>query len=117
MIDGNWIKFGYGSVAVGCDPLTRIVKFQQIKPPCECGSAINDNKDVEYIGQVVKIYFDISSYNYFMKKLSDIEAQKISVFQFDDYWFDFSNYNIESINVCRKCVKGAIYLEILAMAC
>lgn len=117
MINGNWIKFGYGNVAVGCDPLARIVTFQQIKPPCECGSIINNDNNVEYIGQAVKIYFDINSYDYFMKKLSDVEARKITVFRFDDYWFDFSNYNSESIKVCKKHIKNAIYYEILAMAC
>lgn len=117
MIDGNRIKFGYGSVAVGCDPLTQMVTFKQIKPPCECGSIVEEGNGVEYIGEIIKIHLDISSYSFLMRKLSDIDSKKVTVFEHDGYLFDFSNYNCKSVNVLREKARNAIYLEMMAMAC
>ena len=116
MIENNRIKFGYGSVSVGCNPLDRVIIFQQIEPPKKCGELVHPG-DASFIGVSVRIRIDYDDYLEFMKLLNHIEDNHITVFTFKDYIFDFTNYNAESIKVCRKHATGAIHLYLHALAC
>lgn len=116
MIENNRIKFGYGSVCVGSDCLMREINFRYIEPPKKCGEIVYPG-DAETIGDIVKIEINYDDYIEFIKLLECIEKHHITFFTFKDYIFDFTNYNHESVAVCKKHAGSAIYLYLQALAC
>ena len=116
MIDGNRIIFGYGDVCVGNNIMSQTVKFQQFKPPAECGERIND-EEVEFIGEEIYIVLkDSHDYSDFMKLLNQIGTE-IYEFEFQGYIFDFSKFNKESVRACKNHTERAMDLYFLSMAC
>ena len=114
MINGNRLKFGYGDICVRSDGLTQRISFQQFKPPAECGG--NVPEDVEYIGEEVILQISYEEYCEFNKQLKSVLSNSISTFSFKGYIFDFTNYNEESVNVCKKHSESAMYSYSLCMA-
>lgn len=115
MINGNRIQFGYGDIAVTADLFGRI-ELQQIKPPQECGSRVKWEA-VEEKGECIRVG---SNYNDLVKlraQLKQVEEQKCVEFEFDGYVFDFTNYNVKSVQVCLKHVDRAIGFIMRLMAC
>ena len=113
MINGNRLKFGYGDIAVGSDGLTQRISFQQFKPPTECGG--NVSEDVEYIGEEVILQISYEEYCEFNKQLKSVLFNSISTFSFKGYIFDFTNYNEESVKVCKRHSDSAMYNYFLCM--
>lgn len=114
MIDGNILKFGYGDIAVGSDGFAQIISFQQFKPPAECGC--NVTEDVEYIGEEIALQISYDEYREFNEQLKSVLSKEISTFNFKGYIFDFTNYNEESVKVCKKRSEIAMYSYFLCMA-
>ena len=114
MINGNILKFGYGDICVRSDGLTQRISFQQFKPPAECGG--NVPEDVEYIGEEVVLQISYEEYCEFNKQLKSVLSNSISTFSFKGYIFDFTNYNEESVKVCKKRSESAMYSYFLCMA-
>lgn len=114
MINNNILKFGYGDIAVGVDELQQCMKFQQFKPPTECGKRVY--ADVEWIGDEIKIYLNWEEYLEFNKLLEGVRCKNISVFDFKDYIFDFTNYNEKSIQTCKKFAELSMKWYILCLA-
>ena len=113
MIIKNIIKFGYGDVAVGYG--IQEITFQQFKPPSECGTRLH-SEDVEFVSE--KIILDISYDDYIeLRKYLKIVSNRIAnEFTFKEYIFDFTNYNEESVNVCKKKLESAMYWYFLCCA-
>lgn len=114
MINGNRLKFGYGDICVKSDALAQRMSFQQFKPPAKCGSNIPE--DVEYIGEEVVLQISYEEYCEFNKQLNSVLSNSISTFGFKGYIFDFTNYNEESVKVCKKRSDSAMYNYFLCMA-
>ena len=118
MIDGKILKFGYGDIAVG----HKFTNMQLIpfKPPVEIGSDCNDlfaNGDITPIGEVVMIRFNsFQDFAEFKDKLEGVRSATVSkVFEFKGYIFDFSNYNVKSVEVVDS-IRYAIYMKYLQCA-
>ena len=114
MIYGNVLKFGYGDICVGSDGLTQRMSFQQFKPPAKCGDQVLD--DVEYIGDEIILKFSYEDYCEFSKYLEQVSDKEITDFSFKGYIFDFTNYNEESVKVCKKHLESVMYSYFLCMA-
>ena len=96
-------RFGYGDL--GISPLHTNVGFviEPYKTPHECGTKV---KDADFTGERYEIVLyetggdcDIDFYNHFMRLLLRVADREINTFQIDDYFFDFNNFNIESLRV------------------
>ena len=114
MINGNRLKFGYGDIAVGSDGLTQRMSFRQFKPPAKCGDQVLD--DIEYIGDEIILKFSYEDYCEFSKKLEQVYNKETAEFIFKGYVFDFTNYNEESVKVCKRRSDSAMYSYFLCMA-
>ena len=114
MINGNRLKFGYGDIAVGSDGLTQRMSFRQFKPPAKCGDQVLD--DIEYIGDEIILKFSYEDYCEFSKKLEQVYNKETAEFIFKGYVFDFTNFNEESIKVCKKHLNGAMQYYFMCMA-
>lgn len=114
MIEGNVLKFGYGDISVGAVPLSQFITFQQFKPPAKCGDRLAEN--VEYIGDSIVINIDHKDYCEFKRNLESISKKDISEFTFKGYVFDFTNFNEDSVKVCKKYIKAAMSMYFLLLA-
>ena len=114
MINGNRLKFGYGDICVKSDALTQRISFQQFKPPTECGC--NVPEDVKFIGNEIILEFSYEDYCEFSKKLEQVYNKETAEFIFKGYVFDFTNFNEESIKVCKKHLNGAMQYYFMCMA-
>lgn len=115
MINGNRIQFGYGDIGVGAGFFGNI-ELQQFKPAQECGSHVYDAA-VEWIGERISVG---SGYNDLVKlksHLMQVKEQKCFEFEFDGYIFDFTNYNIQSVQVCIGKTNLAIEQVVRLTAC
>ena len=115
MIEGKVLKFGYGDICVGVNQPRFQISFQQFKPPAKCGETL-ENKNIEFIGEKIIITLSFEDSNSFCKLLKEVENKNITEFEFKEYTFDFSNYNSESIKVCRTKARQAIYLHMMCIA-
>lgn len=116
MIHDKVIEFGYGDVGVGANVLLQNITFQNIAPPDVCGNAIDPNTS-KYIGTPIEIHLDYQKYTDFVNLLNLVKEKAISQFEFDGYTFDFTNFNIESVNVCTKKATAALSLYTMRLAC
>ena len=106
MIVENVIKFGYGDIGVGSKILSLQLKVTPIKPPQEIGTNLSDCEDVEIIGN--PIYFELEKeedYIRILTLLKSVKNKEITSFEVGSYIFDFSNYNVKSIEVCEYHVS------------
>jgi len=105
MIDGYTIKFGYGDVGVGALFTDIGITIQQIKPPLECGETCYPGK-VEFIGDRIDIIIynksDNQSISKFISLLDRVTEREIDTFFFNGYIFDFTNFNIKSIDTIKR---------------
>lgn len=114
MIGGNRLKFGYGDICVESDVLTQRMSFQQFKPPAKCGDRVSE--DVEYIGYKIVLEFSYEDYCGFIKNLEQVSNKVITEFLFKGHMFDFTNFNEESIKVCKKHLNSAMQYYFMCMA-
>ena len=114
MIVGNIIKFGYGDICVSSDALTQRIGFQQFKPSVKCGDKIPD--DVEFVGEEIILKISYEEYCEFNQQFDNVLMRIISTFSFKGCEFDFSNYNEESVNTCKKNLESAMSTYLLSMA-
>lgn len=114
MINGNILKFGYGDISVGSDGLKQRISFQQFKPPGECGGYVPEG--VKYIGEEIVLQISYDEYHEFNEQLKSVLSKEIFTFNFKGYVFDFTNYNEESVKVCKKRLDSAMYIYFLCMA-
>lgn len=113
MIIGNVLKFGYGDIAVGY--MTSVITFQWFKPPAECGGRVP--KDTEWLSEKICLDISYDDYHELSKYLEMVSDRSISEFTFKGYVFDFTNYNEESVNVCKKYLEGAMRWYTFCCAC
>lgn len=114
MIKGNVLYFGTGDIAVGSYSPTQLITFTNIKPPCKCGQTITDEmaNNIEF-GE--KIIIELNDYDLYNLFCTVNESNR--VIKYREYTFDFTNYNKESIRVCKGHAKNALYMYQLALAC
>ena len=121
MIDGKVFKFGYGDIAVGAIAGIgcAIMTFRQFKPTAECGGSLK-GIDVEWISDEIALRISYQDYKNLKEFLDCIlkkrRTKKTLVFTFKDYTFDFTNYNEESVKVCRTKLDEAMTYQFLAFA-
>ena len=107
------MKFGYGDIGVNSDYQT--ISFQQFKPPAICGSYVS-NDDVEWVGEEITIRISYEDYCELNEALAKVFDKELKSFAFKGYTFDFTNFNEESVKVCKKNLDKAIisYFRIIA---
>lgn len=113
MIQGNVVKFGYGTVAVGSTIFSDLT-IQTIKPPQEVGKLLEEEDQVEYIGEPVN--FPMSKHYHELKEKLDIIDGPCCV-TFCGYIFDFTNYNPASVDTVLKHATSAYRNYIRLCAC
>lgn len=114
MIIDKTIKFGYGDIAVGSDALRSILYFYGIKPPLNIGENVND--DIEVCSNKIEFEIDYDDYIYIYQNITAVKNGSIKKFHFRDYILDFTNYNIESVNVVEKHINVAMFMYRMALA-
>ena len=114
MIEGNRLKFGYGDICVSAHSILGYMTFQQFVPPSNCGDKVE--REVEFVGECIKIPVNCDGYDELSNWLYEVENHIIDSFEFKGYIFDFSNYNKESIRVCKKYAYRAISGYLLSLA-
>lgn len=114
MIVGNTLKFGYGDIAVIGDCMCQHITFRGFKPPGECGVDVPDG--VEFFDDEVAISITYEDYKEFNNLLDQVKCKSITVFEFKNYIFDFSNYNEKSIGTLERASRRAMYLYFMCLA-
>ena len=115
MIDNNILKFGYGDISVGAFGLPPAITFQQFKPPAKVGSEVGEH--VEFIGEKIVIKLNHEDYVELCDLLDQVKNKEILIFDFKDYIFDFTNYNIGSIEVVERHATNSMHWYFATLAC
>lgn len=114
MIIDKTIKFGYGSILVGCE--NGYVVIRHIEPPKEIG----DNVKKEEVSELTILQTKRFSPNMdmigFLKKLDKVSKEHPTIV-YRGCTFDFSNYNPKSIESVRPAFKVALNSFISTLAC
>ena len=118
MINGKILKFGHGDIAI--EQSCASIKFTPFKPPVEIGTCCRElfhNGDIEPIGETITVKFDnFSDFAELKDKLEGVRPVNASkVFEFKGYTFDFSNYNVKSVEVFDS-IRYAVYMEYLKLS-
>lgn len=114
MITGNIIKFGYGDIAVGSNPITSTLEFQGFKPPQECGSRVIE-ENIKYVTDRIKIELNMDDCLLLLSKLRSINDNK--VIDLSGYVLDFTKFNQASVDVVLQHLSSIINWALLAYAC
>lgn len=112
MIEGNIIKFGYGDILVGVDSMFGGMIFDFIKPPQDIGKTCA-KKDVEVL-RTVQVGNGLSAIK-LLENLQTVSADNPKI-DYLGYTLDFSKFNEESLNVCKRQAKRAQNIG-LPLAC
>lgn len=115
MIERNVIKFGYGTIGIAVCSLTQTMIFEHIKSPMGIGEKY-DVRNVEVIGERFAVSLNPMLYQEYMENLDKVESGAIRSFKFGGYVFDFTNYHIDSVNVCRRKAEAAMSLYFMGLA-
>lgn len=118
MIDGKVLKFGYGDIAV--QQGNTFMRFVSFKPPVEIGTHFRElfrNGDIEPVGEPITIKFDgLGEFTELKDKLEGVRLENApKVFEFKGYTFDFSHYNVKSVEVVDS-VRYATYMEYVRLS-
>ena len=114
MIEGNVIKFGYGTV--GCSSVGSVLRISHIKPPQEIGHAVNIKDPSISIEATYNFGLSFEDVVYLKKQCGAIASGKIEKFEFMGMIFDFSHYNIDSIGVLYRKIDAIEQYLISLMA-
>ena len=116
MIENNTIKFGYGTILIGSNQLTRTVLLQHIAPPKEIGKDLT-KEDIADIVVINEIEFKYErDMNEFYNELIKINENNTQL-EFRGYKLDFSKYNEGSVKTLKQAVKRTISGCTIALAC
>lgn len=113
MIKGNIIYFGHGTVGVSV--ICHCLNLIHIEPPQVIGKVIND--DAKAVRQINIPFRKLSEIHELRALLSETSRYEHKRFVFKGYVFDFSNYNSDSIEVIRRCLKFIERNLLFVMAC
>lgn len=113
MIIGDVLKFGYDDIGVnfGC----QTISFQQFKSLAICGSNVSYD-DAEWVGEEINIRISYEDYCELNKALVKVLDKELKSFAFKGYTFDFTNFNEESVKVCKKALDIAIISYFISIA-
>lgn len=116
MIKGNTLYFGFGDISVSSNSrnYSPVVVFTNIKPPCKCGDAITKEmrKNIDFYESISITMDDYDLYN-----LLCCVNENNKVIEYNQYTFDFTNFNEQSVRVCMDGVKNALLIHQLSLAC
>ncbi|MGN5650850.1 hypothetical protein [Bacillus sp. Brlt_9] len=116
MIENKVLKFGYGTMSIGADSFTRTLKIFHIQPPGTVGEPIN-KKDVQIIDSIHFRYDGLSGdMKIFLQELQNATPENPFV-QFRGYTFDFTNFNLKSIEVLIEYTQEVIRGWQFCLAC
>jgi hypothetical protein len=111
MIEGKRIKFGYGSVVLEANNGRLSVVI--IEPPAEIGADV-DYKEHSIVDRIdFSIGEDVFELNRNMKNVTKDNA----VVKFRDYYFDFTNYNEQSVKIASGVIDSVVLQMMRFMAC
>lgn len=121
MIEGNRLKFGYGSLTFGC--FMDKLRFFEIEPPQEIGShcpppeEIDESVPYKVVGSINCLSVELNE-AYILKHLAtEVKNGVIDEFEFKGFIFDFSHYNVKSVDIVLKAANTIIDNLIRLMAC
>ena len=115
--DKRIIEFGHGDICVG--NMWDGLKFQNIQPPRECGTAVSiDQSSADFYGEPVRIIFR-TLYNLvkFKDGLAAVSNKEAEYFEYDGWKFYFIPGSEASLSVVTKHFKSAWSRVLQAMAC
>ena len=116
MIKDKTIIFGYGSVAVSSEMYCNFIAFYEMIRPEVCGTILKPG-NIEAAGKGIMIELTPFTYNEYIEKLEAIDKNFGGIFEFGGYTFDFTKYNINSVEACRNHARRAIAKYYMALAC
>lgn len=118
MIEGKTIKFGYGDIIVSSRACSASLVFTYVKPPFEIGYSLTeeDYHNSELLDSIEIKFLDLNKASKFKSLLDNID-EKNTIIEFDNYIFDFSNYNKESVNVVKRGHERLITSLLMCYAC
>jgi len=101
MIEGNVLKFGYGTLEVEDLPDRCGLMFRHFTPALTCGAKVFP-QHVTYIGNPVYCYVEPDDYDMFLHSLNRVKSEEIDIFEYNGHVFDFSNAEPISAEMCIK---------------
>jgi hypothetical protein len=114
MILDKTIKFGYGSILVGCE--NGYVVIRHIEPPKEIGDSIKKEEVSELTILHTKRFSPDMDMIGFLKNLDKV-SKEYPTTVYRGYTFDFSNFNPKSIDSVRPAFKVALSSYMSTLAC
>ena len=122
MIKDNTIYFGYGTVSVGSR--WNHLLFQEIKPPTEIGTNIDDaikNGEIEFTGIRKEIFFksyeEIKEFERLLNVRVNLAKDSERILKYNDLVLDFTNWNVGSYSVVKIHIDRIKTYLIGLMAC
>lgn len=115
MIIDNTIKFGYGDLLIYS--FLNILQIKYVDKQFPCGNYIN--MEEENITPIRIIDIDVGTYDKILvfKALMDkVVSKDLLLFEFDEYTFDFSNWNEESVYVFANAIERLYSTLLIAVA-
>lgn len=100
MIAGNRICFGFGDIAVRS--YAYHLSFQQLKSPTEIGAVLNERKDIEFIGDEIRLDMSYDDCATLYLMLNEVDSGSSRVVELKGYLLDFSNYDASSVAVIKR---------------
>lgn len=107
MIKDKIIYFGQGDISVGFSLNTLI--FTEIEPVQQIGTTLHSDSDIKMSKRIV-IQTIPEEFQKFKDRLNNINKDaKDKQVEFQEYIFDFSEFNEESIKNLILCIDIAMY--------
>lgn len=95
------VYLGYGDVTIFTKPFS--IEFMEMKYVREPGTNLPNLIAIGKIRKTVVIKFNnLREVQHFIKLVKEIDETNFTSFEYYDYIFDFSNYNIKSIEAILK---------------
>lgn len=120
MIKDNVIYFGYGTVAVGSR--WNNLCFQEIKPPCEIGSCIDEklsSSEVVFTENkkdiLFKDYNEVLEFEQLLNTRVNCSTERI--LEYNGLVLDFTKWNVGSLIVVKKHLSEIQRYLLRLMAC
>lgn len=113
MINNKTIHFGYGTIWI--TTAINQICFSHIKEQYECGDAVNpDNTSVI---QTIRFTFTYEEFIKFEELIRKVLDKEILSFEFKNYIFDFSKWNVGSVYSCLQSIDCIRQMYLVPLAC
>ena len=114
MIRGDVMFFGYGDIA--CQATFQTLRYQEFLPPQKVGCNLTE-VNVTYTGRYIEIHVTLDECRELKKKLMKVPETTNHVFEFKGTVYDFTNFNLKSVEAVLHAVDYVIASYLMCMAC